>query len=270
AYALLFVLVLLFFRPTWLALAHGQLSGFILAVLAWMTFLWSQGKYRQSAWLLPFLFFKPNLGAPLAVVLLLYLFRKDRTSILVSLLSGLFLVLLGMLVNWRWIGEFWTAGETKMLGALGSSPTIWGMATVVCDFQSDCARWLGGGTILLLSLLFLIWFWKRSEHLSPLQVTSLAVCFTLLSTPYTWTYDQILLLVPLTTLTLSLVLQGVRFMKIALLLLGIDLLAFFLALITMGMTYEIPYVTLPLLVTLLLGWSSFRKGKIAGTEEAAA
>jgi hypothetical protein len=78
---------------------------------------------------------------------------------------------------------------------------------------------------------------------------------TLLVTPYTWTYDQLLLILPLTTLCLSMDRMGAPFPLTAGLFLGIDVFVVILLFFNVMLQVEILNVLMPLLVFgLCLRW----------------
>ena len=70
-----------------------------------------------------------------------------------------------------------------------------------------------GGLVALFILLGFFWtdLPVPLAILQPLSVLALAVTVTLLITPYTWTYDQLLLILPITAVTLAMHRMGVRF-----------------------------------------------------------
>ena len=75
---------------------------------------------------------------------------------------------------------------------------------------------------------------------------ALAVCVTLLVTPYTWTYDQLLLVLPITAVILAMDRMGVRFPLTAGLFLGIDVLVVILLFFDVMLQVEILNVVIPL------------------------
>ena len=90
--------------------------------------------------------------------------------------------------------------------------------------------------------------------LRPVGVLALAVCVTLLVTPYTWTYDQLLLVLPLTAVSLAMDRKGVRFPLTASVFLGIDVLAVILLVFDTWLQVEILNVLVPLAVFGLCLW----------------
>ena len=83
---------------------------------------------------------------------------------------------------------------------------------------------------------------------------ALAVCVTLLITPYTWTYDQLLLLLPVTVVILGMDRMGVRFPLTATFFLGLDLLIIILLIFNAALQVEILNVVVPAAVFGMCLW----------------
>lgn len=84
----------------------------------------------------------------------------------------------------------------------------------------------------------LFWMYRNRAWLSGALAAGLAICLTLLTTPYTWTYDQLLLSIPIVFLVLGLGERGAQFLPTALLFLLIDILAFALLALTAALQKE--------------------------------
>jgi hypothetical protein len=243
---------LLIFRPTILTLDYGQLSGFLLLVMSGSVYLWEKGKWWQGSALLPLLALKPNLGVPIIALLSFFLIlKKQKTALVAETVSGLILLMAGWILNPRWIPEFLQAGGTKLSQTFGFSPTVWGASTFLCNYHLNCVIFLGGwiGLFILIGHLYL--FWKKRRVLSPALAAGLAITATLLLTPYTWTYDQFLLALPIFAIILGLVAKGYRFLPTVLFFFAIDVLAMALLAISAITHLEIWNVAIPLAV---LGW----------------
>ena len=198
----------------------------LLLLLAITAILWEKGKWEWGGLLLPLLMLKPNLGAPMVVLLGLWLlFQKRYKAILAMVFMGMILLVVGFLQNPHWLSAYWSIGNTKLAETFGGSPTVWGLGALISHNQITATLIIGS----LAGLLILFGFFRAILHsratLRPVSVLALAVCVTLLVTPYTWTYDQLLLILPLTAVILAMDRMGVRFPLTASLFLGIDVLA---------------------------------------------
>lgn len=250
------------FRPTIITLTYGQLSGFLLLVIVFIIILWERGKWWQGTIFLPILALKPNLGVPIIILLLINLFRKKEiTSIIAGGISGLVLLGVGLVQNPKWISEFLKAGNIKLSQTFGFSPTIWGISTLICDYKLKCTIWSGSilGIILLIGTIYLLIKYKRD--LSPAILVGLVITIMLIITPYTWPYDQLLLVVPIIILIMNLAKAGYKFIHVGLIFIIIDLLAFLLLGISAIIKLEILNVTIPLSVLGLLVWSLSKSRK---------
>lgn len=246
---------IMFFRPFYPTLLYGQLSGFLLLVLAGIIYSWEKGKWEQGAILMAILALKPNLGIPIIGLLSLYLIMSKRVSALITLsISGTFLMFLGLVQNPNWVIEFWNAGNTKLAQTFGSSPTIWGISAFFCNYSQTCTIGYGICVSLLFIIGYLYLLAKKQRSLSPSLVVGLAIAITLLLTPYTWTYDQLLLVAPIVTLISLLSKDGYSYLPTSLLFLGIDFFAFLLLGIALKIRSDIWNASIPLLTFCLIVW----------------
>lgn len=254
---------IILFRPTIVSLVNGQLSGVLLLLMTCILHLWKRGKWKQGTALMALLALKPNLGGPIIVLLSLYLIRQKRfSSLVVGALSGLFLVFAGWLRNPNWIVEFWNVGNSKLSQTFGFSPTIWGLTASFCSYSLNCILKYGTAMamLFLIGYLYLL-IWKR-DLLSPAFVISLAIIITLLLTPYTWPYDQLLLAIPIITITMNLAGEGYKFIPVSLIFLATDVLAWILYGISINIQMEIWNAGIPLFVLGILTWHIFKKTEI--------
>jgi len=248
------------FRPIIPTLFNGQLSGLLLLVVAAIIYLWKKGKWRQGAVLMAVLALKPNLGVPIIGLLSIYLILQKQISSLITLMiSGVFLVFVGLIQNPNWVIEFWNAGNTKLSQTFGISPTIWGISGYFCNYARNCTITYGIFASILFIIGYLYLLIKKRDILSPSLAVGLAVTITLLLTPYTWTYDQLLLVAPIVTLVLLLAKDGYKYLPVSLLFLGIDIFAFILLGIAARIQLDIWNVNIPLLIFCLLVWFLLKK-----------
>jgi hypothetical protein len=247
----------IFFRPVAVTMVAGQVSAWLLFTLTAVLVLWEKGKWEWGALLLPLLVLKPNLGAPLVTLLALWLFFQRRYRALLSLaMGGLVLLLAGMLINPAWVLEYWSIGSAKLAQTFGYSPTVWGLASLACGFHRPCTLAVGGIAAALL-VAGTVWLLIRRGSLpDPHSAMSLAVTVTLLITPYTWTYDQILLILPIIVAAFSLLRRRGGFLPGILLLLTLDLLAVAVLLIDTRLNLEIFNALIPLCLLAVLLWSA--------------
>jgi hypothetical protein len=243
------------FRPTIITLINGQLSGFLLLVLVCIIFLWESGKWWQGTVFLPILALKPNLGVPIIVLLSFYLIlQRKTTSLIAGGISGLALLLTGLAQNSNWIPEFLRIGNTKLSQSFGFSPTIWGVSTQFCNYNLNCSICVGSVLGLFILIVYLILLVRKHRVLSPALTVGLTITVMLILTPYIWPYDQLLLTIPIITVTMNLAKAGYRFLITSPIFLVIDVVAIILLVISAKFQTEIWNVTIPLIVFGLLSW----------------
>jgi hypothetical protein len=245
----------IFFRPTILALFNGQISGWLLLILAGSAFLWEKGKWEWGSLFLPFLMLKPNIGAPLLVLIGIWLLSQKHFKSIFVIVSGLLVLLvLGLLQNPHWVTDYWAIGNLKVAETFGGSPTVWGLGYILCRGTSPCMPISGGFAALLIVLVFGWLVLRRNITRQPLAIIALAISATILITPYTWTYDQVLLILPITCVTLAMHRMGVRFPLTAVLFLGVDVLVLFLLYFDAVLQVEILNVVIPACILGLCIW----------------
>jgi uncharacterized membrane protein (UPF0136 family) len=248
------------FRPTIVTLVNGQLSGMLLLLIASIIYLWEKGKWEHGAVLLAILALKPNLGVPLILLLSVYLLQKKQiTSLIAGVISGLLLLIAGLIQNPNWLIEFWNAGNGKLSQTFGFSPTIWGISALFCNYNLNCTIAYGAGIGLLFLIGYLYLLIGKQNILSPALTVSLAVVITLLLTPYTWPYDQLLLVAPIVTITMRLARDGYKYLPVSLIFLTIDILALILLGVSAMIQMEILNVAIPLFIFGLFVWHLSKK-----------
>ena len=260
----LFVGIVLF-RPTSLTLTQGQMSGLFLFTLVWIAFLWQKGRWFWGGVLLGLLSLKPNLGFIVIGLVAIWLLRnKNWRALGGALVSGIFVLIAGLIYNPAWVIQYLHVGSNKLAETFGGSPTVWGLGALISHNQTTITLIIGSLAGLLLLFGFLRAILSGSAALRPLSVLALAVCVTLLVTPYTWTYDQLLLVLPLTTLILAMDRSGIRFPMTASVFLGLDVLVVILLVFDVMLQVEILNVLIPLVVFgLCLRWLT-RGGSASG------
>jgi hypothetical protein len=242
------------FRPALITLVNGQLSGMLLLLTASIVYLWEKGRWEQGTVLLALLALKPNLGVPLIFLLALYLIRHKRIkSLLAGAACGVGLLIAGLAQNPNWLVEFWNTGNGKLSQTFGFSPTVWGVSTFFCNYNLDCVLGTGAWMSLPFLIGYLYLLAKRTTPPPSLMVGA-AIVVVLLLTPYTWPYDQLLLVIPIATVMLNLERDGARYLPVSLIFLEVDVFALALLGVSAKVQLEIWNAAIPFVVYLLLFW----------------
>jgi Gpi18-like mannosyltransferase len=240
---------MMLFRPTILTLTQGQVSGLFLFVLALCAFLFQKGKWFWGGFLLGLLALKPNLGLILIVLVGIWLLlNKKWMALCGTLVSGIFLLIAGLIYNPAWVTQYLHVGSTKLSQTFGGSPTVWGLGALISHNQIKTTLILGSLAGLLILFGFFWSILRAHAVLRPVSVLALAVSVTLLVTPYTWTYDQLLLILPLSALILAMDRRGARFLWSAGIFLALDVLVVILLFFDVMLQVEILNAFIPIIV----------------------
>jgi Glycosyltransferase family 87 len=246
---------IMLFRPTILTLTQGQVSGLFLFGLAWTAFLWQKGKWFWGGFLLGLLALKPNLGLILIVLVGIWLLlNKKWMALCGTLVSGILMLIAGLIYNPAWVTQYLQVGSTKLSQTFGGSPTVWGLGALISHNQITTTLVIGSlaGLVILFGFFWAIL--RAHAILRPVSVLALAVSVTLLVTPYTWTYDQLLLILPIVAVILAMDRMGARFLLSASFFLALDALVLILLFFNVMLQVEILNVLVPLIVFGLCLW----------------
>lgn len=180
-------------------LALGQLGGFFLILLTGSLLVLRREKWALGGALLSLLALKPQLGIPVIAMVSVWFLLERRWSYFYGLGGGLLALLaVGLVFDPSWVGKFLSIGGDKVSQTFGYHPTLWGLTGYLCGREAGCS-FLWGGVLTAGFVAFYLWLiLAKRGRLDTTQVLAFAVVFALILTPYSWIYDQLLLLVPLT------------------------------------------------------------------------
>jgi hypothetical protein len=241
------------FRPTIITLFNGQLSGGLLLVSALVIYLWEKDKWWQGSALLPLLALKPNVGIPMIALLSFWLLIRKQARMLGWItISTLALITIGLLRDPNWVIEYLNIGNSKLAQTFGYSPTVWGLAAYISGFKQNTTIIFGslmaigmlGGCLILLA--------QKRRVLRPAMAFSIVITTSLVITPYTWTYDQLLLIIPIIVIMMEMMKGHHPFLLPASLFLLFDILTLFLLLISDKIQMEVLNVIIPLSIYCIL------------------
>ncbi|MEJ2759266.1 MAG: glycosyltransferase family 87 protein, partial [Anaerolineales bacterium] len=198
AVVLIFVASIFILRSYLVTLVLGQLGGFFLLMLTITAVLWHRESWFFGGLVFSFLMLKPQLGLPIiGLVSIWFLTRRTWPFIYGVASGGILMLVIGWLIDPRWIQKFIQIGAGKVAATFGYHPTLWGVSGFLCSHESTCTLIFGGATSILIlgGLLWLLF--QRKYPLSAMQAISFSILAALLLTPYLWVYDQLLILIPL-------------------------------------------------------------------------
>jgi len=193
---LIFLTLALYFMET----RHPLLAGIMLAGLA----------------------LKPPLLTITALIVIWLLFRRDWKTIGGIGIGGLGLLTIGLIQDPDWLNKFRGAGENLLGMRLGNQPTIISYTRLFCAGDPTCAFISYGLIGLVLVGLFAWLVWKNLDRLSPLMAFSAAIALGVLLPPYLWSYDYVLLFIPICYIAFELIHRRKSYLYSTLFLLLLD------------------------------------------------
>ena len=177
------------FQPTWLLVGGGNLSGFLLGFfVASLAAVLAREPVRGGL-ALALIAVKPH---PFVVAVpALIAARPGGRWLLVrsALVTGLALLAITLPFGVGWISE-WLASALALQQTTGSNATVWTIGRVAPGGPIVAPLLALGATVLLV-----VW-WRRRDR-EPLTRIAGAVPVSLFLAPHGWSYDHLLLLVPL-------------------------------------------------------------------------
>lgn len=189
-----FGLVALFiftYRAVLVSMNNGQITFVLFFILALFLLLVERKRPFLAGVALAFIIIKPNPFILFVPAFGLWLLWQQRWHIVAgAATSGLGMFVVSWLVQPGWLLEWLNVrGKTE---ATSITPTLWGLASEIAP------QWwvlLGlGFVVLVTAVLGLIIF--RNPNLSEKEVLPLVLIASLLTTPYAWVYEHLLLLIP--------------------------------------------------------------------------
>ena len=246
---------LVLFRPVWVTLRNGQVSGLLLFVVGLVVICWEERRWWLGGLLLALVGLKPTLGLPLLSLVTVWLVAQGHWRALGGLiLGGGLLLLVAQIQNPRWIVALFGIGSNKLALTFGYSPTLWGLTGTLCGHVQECSL-IGGGLAVVLLVGLGVFLGHARRAIRPVQMFSLYVPLALLIMPYGWAYDQVLLVIPLVYVTLQLAYSGFKYLGTALVFICVDILAIMLLLAAVSTGEDTLSAAIPLVVFGLAVWA---------------
>ncbi len=245
------------FRPVIVAIRNGQIVPFLLFALVLTIFFFQKDKPILSGVMCSVLIFKPSIGLPImGLIALWYLVNRQYKAFIALGLGSIFLFSVGFLIEPQWIRQVLSyEGNQTIIGRFRFCPTFWGLANLACSDRMTCVYTVG--TILSLAALGVFGFALFTRRTDIFSVASLAASISLLISPYAWTYEHVLLVVPILFIFGALVHRSAPFIVSALIFLLFSILSIILLFVGVEISLDMWSGFLPLTCfvgTLLLTW----------------
>lgn len=236
--ALLAIGGIFFFRPMFSIVNSGQILTLLLLLLVVAIRLFQDDNWFLGGFALAVLSLKPSVGFPVLLLAGLWLLsRRQWKAIWGVSAGGLVLILIGALVNYRWLIDYLSIGGDSFSKYFGMHPTLWGAVDKV--FKTDSVSVAIG--LVCVAAVFVAegyLFWGRKSKMDALPAFASILPAALLVAPYSWHHDQVLLIVPIVFLLANISIKyGMG--RAALLMAGIVTLAFAMLTIAYSVGHDV-------------------------------
>ncbi len=208
-----------------LMLLTGTISALFLVFLVLALYFMEKRRDLAAGIMLSLLALKPPFLAIVVLIGLWLLFRRNWKAIGGIILGGLVLLGIGMLQDLRWVEKFRGASENLFNIRLGNQPTLISYSRLACGGDLTCALAIYILATVALTGLYVWLVWRKRDALTPLKVFSAAIALGVLLPPYIWSYDYVLLVIPLCTICFELVRRRESYLYATLFLLVLDALS---------------------------------------------
>lgn len=178
------------FSATLVSLYMGQVNTLVVLGLSLFIFLSTTKHEFLAGTCLILLTIKPHLVILTLPLLILNIFWQRKTRILAGFISALVLcALILWSINLYWLNSFWQV-ITSGMSSFREAPTIPGL---LVHAGYGYGKWLW---MIVLSLAMLIW-WKIKDKVNQRTLIDTTILIGMLVSPIGWSYDHIILLIPL-------------------------------------------------------------------------
>jgi hypothetical protein len=172
---------------------------------------------------------KPPMLIIVALIGFWLLLQRNWKMIGGIIAGGLALLVVGLIQDVNWVGKFRGASENLFNLRLGNQPTIISYTRLACGGEMICATWIYVTVALFLVGLYALLVWKKRATLTPLTVFSAAIALGVLLPPYIWSYDYVLLVIPLCYICMDLIRRTSSYILSTIFLLVLDGLSLWMA-----------------------------------------
>jgi hypothetical protein len=234
------------------ALLFGQVNVLVLAGLVGYLVLAARRRDLEAGMALALTLAKPHVVYLTATLVILTAVRQRRWRII----GGLAIILListaaVFFLRPTFLTEYWTSvGEGRLLD--------WQAASLPAYLQYSLGwPWIRYTFVVALPLAVGWWFWRGRSWSMDLMV-DLSIMASVITMPFGWSYDFVVLLLPLSRLVIWLI-EGFL-TRVESWLIGLTLLVSYLLMIRQRIASpgEMDFFWIPIFVALLYGWALFR------------
>lgn len=186
-------LVVFIFAPTISVLSKGQISVLILLGICGILYFIV---IDQNDWLvgvsIAFVTIKPQIAFLFCVAIFLWIIHQRRWKIMLSAVASiLVLSLIAVVFNPKIVQQYWLMLQTYQISGW-ANPTL---GAYLRFFWLGLDKfWVQFLPALIAGLILIIYWFIRRNSWDWLEELPLLLFFSQIASPYTWTYDQVILL----------------------------------------------------------------------------
>jgi hypothetical protein len=208
-----------------LGLMTGTIAVLFLVFLTLGLYFLETRQFFLAGFMLAGLALKPPLLTVVAMLGIWLVFQRNWKTLLGLVLGGIGLLIIGLIQDINWLVKFNNASSNLLNMRLGNQPTIFSYTRLACSGNLNCALGLYGLIALALVGLYAWLMWKKHEELNPLMAFSAAISIGVLLPPYLWSYDYVLLIIPICYISFDLIYRWESYLQATLFLLLLDIIS---------------------------------------------
>jgi hypothetical protein len=248
---LFLVIGALMFRPTYATLRFGQIGPWLLFALILSIFFWEKDKWFLSGMVVSLIILKPTIGGPyLLLIFIWYVVQKKWKAVGGLIAGGIVLLFLGILQDFQWVVKFLQSGNQKLGETFAYGPNVWGFGRLVSNGKAILL--VGGILSFVLTAAVFLFILKNKNSLSFKEFVSVITPVVLVTTPYLWGYDQLYLLISLSTLVILLEDRKSPYLISTNIFIFASILSYLLTLPSTHYGYDYFSVLLPIIILVIL------------------
>ena len=196
-FEILVIVSVFVFRPTFFVIFSGQILAEILLFITLSSYVFSKEKWLYGGLIASLTTLKPSLGVPFLILLSIWLISKKRWKSITGIVAGgIILWGIGAIYNSHWVNEFLKTGSYILDKYIGMQTTVWGLSGLIIKASNWRVATGFVGICIVLAITGYFVFNNKTKDNPFLQIATL-IPTTLLIAPYSWNYDQFLLIIPI-------------------------------------------------------------------------
>lgn len=249
------MLAAVLFPSTIVSLFVGQVNLLVLSGIVGFLVFYKQERDIASGLTLALTTFKPHLVYLVIPIMLLHSLRQRRLGVLIGFLGILFL---STTVVFALRPTFFT---DYFQGTTSGNLLAWETATAVTYLSLKTGWvWVRLVAMVLLPLGLLLWFYRGGKW-GLMKVAQVGIIISIITMPFGWSYDFVLLLLPLTQILVWLITKSLFYgEKLVLIVIILSVYTTYY-LQRIATPSELYFFWVPLVFATIYGWTAWRVGE---------